>query len=47
MKALATELRLYIAELLMGLIIDIAPSGKEGAEIRETIFNYFKNQLKK
>ena len=39
------ELRLFIAEWLLGIILSIAPAGPEGDFLRVTIYNYFRKAL--
>lgn len=46
MKALLTEIRLYLSELLLGLIISLAPAGPEGEFLIITVLNYFNAKVK-
>lgn len=46
MKALVTEVRLLIAEWLLGIVLSVAPSGKDGEEIKVTIAHYFNAKVK-
>jgi len=39
------ELRLLIAEWLLGVILSIAPTGPEGDFLRVTIYNYFRRAV--
>jgi hypothetical protein len=45
MKALWIEIRLYIAELLLGLAMRVAPKGVESDQITQTVYKYFKNKI--
>lgn len=46
MKTLATELRLYFAELLLGWAFSVAPKGRDGAEIKMMLAYYFSVKVK-
>lgn len=46
MKSLITELRLYFAELLLGLVLKVAPFGKEGETIKVMIVYYFDGKVR-
>lgn len=43
MKSLINEVRLYIAELLLGWAADAAPENDEGDLVRITVYEHFTN----
>lgn len=45
MKALWIEIRLLIAEWLLGWAMRIAPKGVESDEITKMVYTYFKNKI--
>ncbi len=45
MKSLVTEIRLFIAEWLLGVVFSVSPSGKEGEEIKVLIIQYFYDKV--
>lgn len=45
MKAAWIEIRLYIAELLLGLALRVAPKGVENDQITKMLYKYFKTKI--
>lgn len=45
MKALRTEIRLFISEMLLGWALRVSPRGKEGSDIHVMIRNYFQKKI--
>lgn len=45
MRALWIEIRLFIAEILLGWAMRIAPKGVESDEITKMVYKYFKNKV--